>query len=128
MPNRTVLDSSAILALIQQEPGAEAVEKVIPHGIVSAVIFAEVAGKLVDRGFSDREIDATLSETHLEILAFDERQAREVAALRRITSRRGLSLADNACLALARTLGLPVMTADKVWSQLDIGVEVRLIR
>ena len=34
----------------------------------------------------------------------------------------GLSLADRACLVLARRLGLPVVTADRAWAKLDLGI------
>jgi PIN domain nuclease of toxin-antitoxin system len=40
----------------------------------------------------------------------------------------GLSLADRACLALAKQRGLPVLTADRIWQTLDLGVAVVLIR
>lgn len=54
--------------------------------------------------------------------------AEAAARLRPATRHAGLSLADRACLALARRLGVPAVTADRAWGDLDVGVEVRLIR
>jgi len=50
------------------------------------------------------------------------------AALRLPTRSLGLSLADRACLALARRLDLPVITAGLTWLGADVGVEIRSIR
>lgn len=52
----------------------------------------------------------------------------EIALLRPLTKARGLSLADRACLALARRLNVPVVTADREWADLNLGVIVQLIR
>jgi PIN domain nuclease of toxin-antitoxin system len=48
--------------------------------------------------------------------------------MREKTRSGGLSLADKACLALGRATGLAVLTADKVWMELGLGLEIRLIR
>jgi len=37
-------------------------------------------------------------------------------------------MGDRACLGLAQRLGLPALTADLIWTALDLDVEVRLIR
>jgi ribonuclease VapC len=39
-----------------------------------------------------------------------------------------LSLGDTVCIAMGRLLDLPVLTTDRIWTELDLGVEVRLIR
>ena len=121
-------DSSALLAVILGEPGSEIVSPLLDRGVVSAINIAEIAIKMADRGAPPDDVRSLLDWIGAKCHPFDEAQAYAVGTLRRATRGRGLSLADNACLALARTLGLPVMTADRVWSQLDIGVEVRLIR
>jgi ribonuclease VapC len=125
-----VLDASALLAWMEDEPGASRVGEVLGSGssVMSAVNWAEVLAKLTDRGVSDEDQRKVRGSLDLEIREFDEVAAHACAALRRSTSRQGLSIGDRACLALARTRGLPVLTADKAWKKLDIGVEVEVIR
>ena len=68
------------------------------------------------------------AELGLFVTPLDEPTATRVGALREATRPRGLSLGDRACIALAEKLGLPALTADHAWADLDLGVEVVLIR
>ncbi len=126
--NKAVLDASALLALINGEPGAEIVSRTLPDAVVSAVNLAEVISKLTDYGHSDSEIDEVVAGLGLNVVPFDAAQARAVGILHRSSRARGLSLADRACLALADTLGGSALSTDRIWGSLDIGVDVRLIR
>ena len=123
-----VLDSSAVLAAINGEAGAERVEDALPGGAISAANFSEVLSKLVDKGHDDGEAVAALDALPLTVLPLDAVQARRAGLLRRQTRRLGLSLGDRVCLALAVELRLPVVTADRVWAQLDLGVEIAVVR
>lgn len=123
-----VLDSSAVLAVINGEAGAERVEDALPGGAISAANFSEVLSKLVDKGHDDGEAVAALDALPLTVLPLDAAQARRAGLLRRQTRRLGLSLGDRVCLALAVELRLPVVTADRAWAQLDLGVEVAVVR
>lgn len=131
---RTVLDASAILAYLLIEPGADVVRLALSgSAVVSSVNWAEVLSKMSDLGGDPHEISSRLARTGilggaLHVWAFDEHLAREVARLRPLTKSAGLSLADRACLALALTLGVPVVTAHRSWQSLRIGVKVRSIR
>ena len=87
-----------------------------------------MAAKLVDKDVAETVIGAYLDRLALQIVPFDSRQARDTARIRRATRRFGLSLGDRACVVLAHNLGLPALTADRAWAELDIGVEVSLIR
>ena len=131
-PNRlvskAVLDASAILALINQEPGAHIVAPIVRGALVVAVNVAEVITKLVDYGAGDAEIEEALGGLSFVTVPFDEMLATAAGQLRRRTRAAGLSLADRACLALAASTGLPALTADRIWTTLDLGVTVRLIR
>ena len=123
-----VLDSSAVLAAINGETGAERVEDALPGGAISAANFSEVLSKLVDKGHDDGEAVAALDALPLTVLPVDAAQARRAGLLRRQTRRLGLSLGDRVCLALAVELRLPVVTADRAWAQLDLGVEIAVVR
>ncbi len=124
----SVLDSSALLAYLFEEPGADIVARELVSGVISAVNLAEVTTKLIDRGFSPAQVSQTIDDMPLAVHAFELRDAASVAFEREATREQGLSLGDRACLALARRLTLPALTADRVWVGLEIGIEIRLIR
>lgn len=121
-----LLDASAVLAVLQDEPGADEVWERLPGAGLSAVNAAEVAAKLVDCGAAPEEASEVLGRLGAEILAFEVADIEPSARMRQIS--RSLSLGDRACLALASRLGLPAVTADRAWSDLETGVEVQLIR
>jgi PIN domain nuclease of toxin-antitoxin system len=125
---QVVLDASALLALLNNERGSEAVVAAMPDAVVSTVNLAEVIAKLAAAGIGPEVVRKALQELSLGAIPFDQDQAYEAGFLITATRQLGLSLGDRACLSLARTLGLPAMTADRAWEQLSIGVEVRLIR
>jgi PIN domain nuclease of toxin-antitoxin system len=123
-----VADSSAILALLKQEP----IEFIQPRRLfgaaISTVNLCEIVEKLCAGGLEPADADAAVARLNLDIIDFSAVHGRVAAHLRRPTRRVGLSLGDRACLALALDLGVPVATADRAWAALDIGVEVILIR
>jgi len=125
---KVVLDASALLAYINGEPGAEAVEAVLGEAMISAVNLAETATKLALKGGSRDRPLALLTDAELEVVAFDRALAEETGALAAFTRTWGLSLGDRACLALAKRERTTAMTADHAWSRLDIGVDIQLIR
>ncbi|HLF71421.1 MAG TPA: type II toxin-antitoxin system VapC family toxin [Dehalococcoidia bacterium] len=123
-----VLDSSALLAMINGEPGGVAVEALTEdEAIISSVNLCEVVTKLVDNGFSDEQIDEALHAFTLSVLGFDQEQALRTGLLREQTRPFGLSLGDRACLNLARNLGRTALTADRLWIDVP-GVAVELFR
>ncbi len=117
-----------MLAVINRESGADRVHAVIGNSSISAVNLAEVASNLMERGYSSVDLHATLSPLSLIVVDFDRSQAIEAARLRPLTSHAGLSLGDRACLALAALRRLPVMTADRTWARLDLGIQIVVIR
>lgn len=123
-----VLDASAVLAVIQEEPGAERIEAHLETGCISAVNLAEVVSKLQDRGLGDKEIDELLDLLDLDTRPLDRKGAALVGKLRRATKAAGLSLGDRACLALAQSLGATALTMDRAWAELAIGVRVEVAR
>lgn len=125
-----VLDASAVLARLQDERGAEVVDAVLERGpcAISAVNLAEVGARLSDRGATPAAIEAGVAAFPLEIIAFDEAAAYASALLRPPTRQAGLSLGDRACITLAETLSVPVITCDRAWQQLSLTVPVILAR
>ena len=123
-----VADASAILAALKNEPFSNLDPRRLVGATISAVNLCEVMSKLHDDGLKDIQADAAVSAMDLRVISFDEPQARIAARLRAITRDAGLSLGDRACLALGLYLGLLVITADRAWASLDVGVEVVLIR
>lgn len=128
MARRVVVDTSAVLAMLFMEPGGERMADVIGTAHISAANLGEVVTKLIDKGQSLAQVRHTLDILQLTIDPVDADLAIAAGALRAVTRAQGLSLGDRMCLALAQRLALPVMTADKPWAQLAIGIEVDVIR
>jgi PIN domain nuclease of toxin-antitoxin system len=125
----TLLDASALLAAINDEPGSERVAECLGDSAISVVNLAEVAGKLSDFGWSDAEIEDTVSGLQIDILPFEAVDALASANLRRELKRLGLSLGDRACLSTAMRTGHAVLTADKAWGRVKLtGVRIELAR
>ncbi len=123
-----MLDASALLALLNKEPGHEEIARIISRATISAVNFSEVAAKLAESGMPGEAIRGALEGLALETHNFGRELAFQAGLLRPLTRSRGLSLGDRACLALGQQLNLPVLTTDRAWEGLDLGVEVRLVR
>jgi len=123
-----VFDASAVLALIKHEDGCKIVQKYLGMCIISAVNFTEVLTVMSRGGCNMKENIDMLMNTIPNIIPFNQEQACIAASFDIITKEYGLSLGDRVCLALAKYKNIPVLTADKILSKLDIGVEVVLIR
>jgi ribonuclease VapC len=124
-----VLDASAVLAVLNAEPGADLVIPMIEDDVLlSTVNYAEVLAKLIERGSTYNQALAALRSIALTTVDFDIVLARRTGALRAETAKRGLSLGDRACLSLAEREGLPAVTGDRSWLGAVSGVEIRLIR
>ncbi len=122
------LDASALLAFMFREPGHEYVASLIEDSCMSSVNMAEVLGRFERDGHAPRQVAQALRSTSIEFVDFDENHAEMVATLVPTTQPYGLSLADRACLALAASRGIPAITADRVWADIKLGVDVQLIR
>jgi PIN domain nuclease of toxin-antitoxin system len=120
-----VLDASAVLAVIYDEPGADVAFSAFSGGLLSSVNAAEVMSKLARENVAPEAARQKLARFGLIIVAASEDQAVRAAALH---ERPGFSIADRFCIALAQDRGAPVVTADRVWADHDLGVEVELIR
>ncbi|MBC7157956.1 MAG: type II toxin-antitoxin system VapC family toxin [Rhodobacteraceae bacterium] len=124
-----ILDSSVLLALIFNEPGADVAAGLIATGArVGAVNLAEVATKLDEIGYSREDMDETLSSFVAAAVPFEAHHALAAGRLRRATRDAGLSLGDRACLAVAAAEGVAAVTADRAWGALDLGLDIEVIR
>jgi ribonuclease VapC len=123
-----VLDASALLALINSEPGWEVVAATLSKAAISTINLAEVITKMIDIGIPEDDAWAEAADLVPLVIGFGPEQARATAGLRVMTRPLGLSLGDRACLALAQQLDLPALTADTAWRGLSIGVEIRFLR
>lgn len=125
------LDASAVLALLQDEPGADEVEGAIEDGaIISAVNLSEVLATMVDAGATADVAADLIVSPFVEIAPFDLESAMDAVRTRQATPPAGLSLGDRACLSLGRLRKLPVITSDRAWLGVSasLGIEVRSIR
>ena len=126
--SKYVLDASAVLALLNQETGHDKVEAVLADSVMSAINLCEVMGKLIDAGLSEEEAHESIDLLNVEIISFDTDQAHLVAALRPTTKKLGLSLGDRSCLALGLARRHTVVTAERGWAKLRVGIKIELIR
>jgi PIN domain nuclease of toxin-antitoxin system len=126
--NNLVLDASAMLALFNQEEGHEVVSQYLDQAVMSTVNFSEVIAKLVDKNIPETLIQEFISQLTVRIIPADPQQAVIAGLLRLQTKTFGLSLGDRFCIALGVQLNSPVMTADRAWERINLGIEVRLIR
>jgi PIN domain nuclease of toxin-antitoxin system len=124
----TVLDSSAVLELIQKEPGGAQVVGYLQGGCMSAANYAEVLFVLGRAGIEIGVAQGLIAALRIEVVPMTAEIAATAATLGATRSRYGLSLGDRACLATAADLNIPVVTADRAWTGLDLGVEVIFIR
>ena len=123
-----VLDASALLAYLQQEPGKDRVSRVLARSVISTVNWAEVIGKSIGAGVETEGLLEDLGTLGLKVVPFTATQAELAGSLAIPGKALGLSLGDRACLALGIDRGKAVYTADRSWSRLDDQITVETIR
>lgn len=127
----SILDASALIAYLHDEPGADAVVEAITQvAAVSVVNWAEALSKVAADGNDPQQVADSFQTSNSPLLLepLTDADCIEIARLRPLTKAHGLSLADRACLALAKRLEIPVITADRDWADLTLGINVQLIR
>ena len=123
-----VFDSSVLIAILRQEPGSDVGEQSLNDALISTVNLAEVATYLARNSVPPETINDALAAFPIEVVPFDREQGLIAGCLYPACKSLGLSLGDRACLALAKSKSLPVLTADKAWLELEINVDVNSIR
>lgn len=123
-----VLDASALIAFLREEPGSNIVRRSLPLAAISAVNLAEVLAKASESSRRYNDVKSAIRALNLRVVPFDHEQSEISAGLRPLTRDLGLSLGDRCCLALGLTLESPVLTTDREWEKLPGGFQVRVIR
>ena len=124
-----ILDASALITLLSEEKGSETVASILPKSIMSSVNIAEVAKFLIEKRNLNKEEVSNIIQSLIEtIIPFDTQLALISADIVRDTKSLGLSLGDRACLALAISTGYTVYSSDRIWSKLDLGCKIVVIR
>lgn len=123
-----VIDTSVVLAILFDEPGSKEASKVIAGSLMSSVNLSEVLTKCIENAASAEFAETQVLRLGVELVPFTAEDAMAAAKLRPLTRHRGLSMGDRACLALALRYNQPVLTADRQWAELDVDVDVCLIR
>lgn len=123
-----ILDASALLALLLNEPGSDIVLPHVRRAFISTVNISEAITRAIECGFRAEVVMEQIDRFEIAPVSHDVPQALVTADLRSATRHFGLSLGDRACLALAQHLKGRVYTADRVWGKLDIGLDIVVIR
>ncbi len=124
---KAVIDASAMLAFLHREPGHEVVREWLHNSAMSAINFAEVLQKLVEKPQEQRLLNAVVSNLRIDVLEFNRKHAEQVAAIYP-NAHRGISIADRACMAVAIQERLPIVTDDHEWEKLNFGLELIFFR
>jgi ribonuclease VapC len=120
--SRSVLDASAILAVLNNEPGVEKVTSLLPEASVSAVNVAEVLAKLISKGMPAPVALEAFRALRVRVVPFEVEDAARTLSF----VARNISLGDRAFLATAARVGVPAVTADRKLADSNFPVPVRI--
>jgi ribonuclease VapC len=123
-----VLDASALLAYLLQEPGAEVVDGLLSDARMTSVNWAEVVQKSLSAGVEVQGMREELQALGMQVEPFVAADGERAGQLWALTRQQGLSLGDRACLSLGLRLGVKVVTCDRAWAELPLELEVQVLR
>ena len=128
---KAVVDTSVVIAYLLEEPGGDWLDKAVDaESVMSEFNLAEVVRRQMRDGVSPENALRVASTIGLDFVPFNQVIIAEMAKIFPFEKRANLSLADCACLATAKNLRLPALTADKAWAEIagEVGVEVVVVR
>ena len=115
-----VLDASALLSIVLDEPGQEHVIEILDHSQIHAINLGEVLGRLVRSGMPVDTAASTLAELQLPVNeGFGTAEAEFCGMLLGTRRDLGLSLGDCVCLTVAAWSESIAVTADRRGKELD---------
>ena len=125
-----VLDASAMLATLLDEPGGDDVYEVMSDSHISVINLSEVYATLLDGGMSFELAQQIISPLPVRVRTFRDQHAWQTAKLRPLTRKFGLSLGDRACITTAIFADLPILTSDRRMAEAKdvLGIDIRMIR
>ncbi len=125
-----VLDASALLAMLLDEPGGGKVKTALDGALLGAVNLAEIVSHYAKLGAARSDIEAMLLPLPIQVVPVDAALSYNAGMLRPLTLPGGLSLGDRYCLALAKREAVPAWTAERRWPDIATaaGIMVELIR
>lgn len=135
-----VLDSSAVLAWVFGEKGADTVDRLLPAAIVSPANLAETAFVCRQRGYLRPTADLFQDLTALGLRMAEAQTAQQAARAgdllhlsrqdRQLHGGRTLALGDALCIALGEDLAVPLVTGDTLWKDMEehLATPVHLFR
>lgn len=123
-----ILDASALMAFLRDEPGSARVESVLARAAISTVNLSEILARAAELPDGLDSAKALLKGLQLRVVPFDEQQAEIAAKLRPTTRSLGLSLADRCCLAIGIAERATILTTDVCWAKLQMGIDIQIIR
>lgn len=118
-----MLDASALIALVRQEPGHDVLSRLLENSAISAVSMSETVTKLVQKGGTRAQVEELLRALKLNVVAWDEDLAYRSAGFAHLARERGLSLGDRACLTSAQAFNSTALTTERNWSDLNLPVQ-----
>lgn len=127
--SKIVFDSSAVIALFAKEKGYEFIQKHLKNAIISSVNIAEIYKYCIDtQKLTEDDSKTLIKMLDIKIIDFNEEQALITANLVSKTKQYGLSLGDRACIALATVGNHSIITCDRIWQKVNIGIEFIIAR
>lgn len=125
---KSLLDTSALIALLKKEPGYEIIEGLIANSAISSVNLSELVSIMARNDVIDSEIIEVITDLVPEVLPFTESIAIQAGILIKHTKSLGLSLGDRACIATGLAHNMTIYTTDRIWEKLDISANIIVIR
>jgi ribonuclease VapC len=123
-----VIDTSVVMCVLLNEPGVERAARVSEGAFMSSVNAAEIVAKCIEKNISETLALLYLHNSNISVIDFDLDCATIAGRLWKNARNGILSLGDRACLATAIRHGATAVTADRIWSTLDIGCKIEVIR